>query len=137
MRISDWSSDVCSSDLPESPLTHHPRTLDSPELLQVKCTQVTATAYGLVRLVLKDDDPPVSVAVRPDLIVAVLDVGEGMTVGLLLDLDSNPAVPPACQEKRQVLYILRVEWVDSGGIEATTDSTLQAFLIVYSGLLQF
>ncbi|AEC20037.1 hypothetical protein PT7_1497 [Pusillimonas sp. T7-7] len=89
--------------LPESPLTHHPRTLDSPELLQVKCTQVTATAYGLVRLVLKDDDPPVSVAVRPDLIVAVLDVGEGMPVGFLPDLDSNPAVPPDCQEKRQVL----------------------------------
>ncbi|NYT57501.1 hypothetical protein H0A65_01030 [Alcaligenaceae bacterium] len=75
--------------LPENPLTHHPRTLERQELLQVKCTKVEATAYGLVRLVLRDDDPPVSVAVRPELIVAVLDVGEGMPVGFLPDSDSG------------------------------------------------
>lgn len=73
--------------LPENPLTHHPRTLERPELLEVKCTRVEATTYGLVRLVLKDDDPPVSVAVRPELIIAVLDVGEGMPVGFLSDSD--------------------------------------------------
>ncbi len=73
--------------LPDNPLTHHPRTLESPELLQVKCIRIEATAYGLVRLILKDDDPPVSVAVRPELIVAVLDVGEGLPVGFLSDPD--------------------------------------------------
>lgn len=73
--------------LPENPLTHYPRTLERPELLQVKCTRIEATAYGLVRLVLKDDGPPISVAVRPELIVAVLDVGEGMPAGFLSDSD--------------------------------------------------
>jgi len=76
--------------LPDNPLTHHPKTLERPELLQVKCAQIEATSYGLVRLVLKDDDPPVSVAIRPDLIIAVLEVGEGMPVGFLPDSGSNP-----------------------------------------------
>lgn len=73
--------------LPENPLTHHSRTLERPELLQVKCVRVEATSYGLVRLVLKDDDPPLSIAVRPELIIAVLDVGEGLPVGFLPDSD--------------------------------------------------
>lgn len=73
--------------LPGNPLVHHPRTLERPELLQVKCARVEATAYGLVRLVLKDDDPPISVAVRPELLVAVLDIGEDMPAGFLSDSD--------------------------------------------------
>lgn len=73
--------------LQENPLTHHPRTLERPELLQVKCARVEATAYGLVRLVLRDDDPPLSIAVRPELIIAVLDIGEGLPVGFLSDSD--------------------------------------------------
>src|SRR3546814_9830022 len=37
MRISDWSSDVCSSDLPESldELASVPRTVDAPHLVNI------------------------------------------------------------------------------------------------------
>lgn len=78
---------AAASLLPENPLKRYPRTLELPELLQVKCTRVEATTYGLVRLSLGEDGESPSVAIRAELIVAVFESEERPPVGFLSDSD--------------------------------------------------
>ncbi|WP_152553741.1 hypothetical protein [Bordetella bronchiseptica] len=71
--------------LGKNPLRLYPETPDRPAVLQVKCTQVGATDYGLIRLVLGEDGQSPAVALRPELLIAVLDSKDRLPVGFLSD----------------------------------------------------
>lgn len=71
--------------LGKNPLQLYPETTDRPAALQVKCTQVGATDYGLVRLVLGEDGQSPAVSVRPELLIAMFDSDDRLPAGFLSD----------------------------------------------------
>lgn len=76
---------AAASRFEENPLIHYPEKEGRKEVLQVECKQVEATDYGLVRLVLRGDGPPLSVVVRPELVIGVLESEARLPVGFLSD----------------------------------------------------
>ncbi|MGB3818106.1 hypothetical protein [Achromobacter pulmonis] len=71
--------------LGKNPVKLYPETAERPAALQVTCTQVGATDYGLVRLVLGEDGQSPAVSVRPELLIAVFDSEDRLPVGFLSD----------------------------------------------------
>ena len=71
--------------LGRNPVKLYPEAPERPAALQVTCTQVGATDYGLVRLVLGEDGQSPAVSVRPELLIAVFDSEDRMPAGFLSD----------------------------------------------------
>lgn len=65
----------------------YPENPDRPAALQVQCTRVESTDYGLIRLELGGDDLSLGVSVRPELVIAILDSEDRLPLGFLSDLD--------------------------------------------------
>ena len=76
---------AAASQCAENPLVHYPRTLERPEVLQVRCTEVEPTDYGLIRLVLNTQGPSLAVSVRPELVMTVLDSENHLPIGFLTE----------------------------------------------------
>jgi len=83
---------AAAHQMAKSPLKHYPQTQSRPELLQVQCTRVEATEYGLVRLALGANGQSPAVSVQPALLIAVLDSADQVPVGFLSDLDGEHAL---------------------------------------------
>lgn len=71
--------------LGRNPVKLYPEAPERPAALQVTCTQVGATDYGLVRLVLGEDGQSPAVSVRPELLIAVFDSEDRLPAGFLSD----------------------------------------------------
>jgi len=69
----------------KSPLKPFPATKERPAVLQVICTRVEATDYGLVRLLLGENGRPPAVAVRQEMILGVLESASQASIGFLSD----------------------------------------------------
>jgi len=71
--------------LGRNPMKLYPEAPERPAALQVTCTQVGATDYGLIRLVLGEDGQSPAVSVRPELLIAVFDSEDRLPAGFLSD----------------------------------------------------